>query len=424
VTGGAEMTRAASALVVVVALGVFVASWSLLHHGFLDRDQISDTGIYQSYGDAIALGAVPYRDFKLEYPPGALPAFILPSLGHEGDRAAYDRWFDREMALCGCLALLGTALCLRALRAGPLRTIGALGFFAVSPLLIGSVVLSRFDFWPTALAILALAALLFERPLPAAVLLGCAISAKLWPAALLPLFAVSLLRTRGARAAAIWVADVVAVMAAIFVPFAVIAPGGIGHSFHAQFARPLQLESLGSAILIAVNHAAGTTPHLTTSFGSQNLTGPGTHAAALVTTFAGLVALAAVWVLFARGPATGARLAAHSATAVAALLAFGKVFSPQFVIWLVPFVLVVGGLRGVGAGALLAAVLVLTQTWFPRHYWDLTRFAPTPSGELLARDLCVVALFVVLAWPGLQHEMLGEHRSRLEALQRVRAEID
>ena len=412
-------------IAVVVALGLFIGSWSLLHHGSLSHDQISDTGTYQSYGDAIAgHGAAPYRDFNLEYPPGALPVFILPSLGHEGDRAAYDRWFDREMALCGCLALLGTALCLRALRAGHARTTAAFAFFGVSPLLIGSVVLSRFDFWPVALAVLALAALLSDRPLPAAVLLAAAIGAKLWPAALLPLFAASLVRTRGVRAAAIWTADVVAVLAAIFVPFAVISPGGLWHSFHAQFARPLQIESLGSAILIAVHHAAGTTPQLATSFGSQNLTGPGAHAAAVVTTVAGVLALAAVWILFARGPATGARLAVHSAAAVAALLAFGKVFSPQFVIWLVPFVLVVGGLRGIAAGALLTAVLGLTHAWFPLHYWELTRFVPRQSGELLARDLCVVALFVVLAWPALQHEVLGEHRSRLEALQRVRAEIE
>jgi len=408
----------------VVALGLFIGSWSLLHHGSLSQGQISDTGTYQSYGDAIAAhGAVPYRDFRLEYPPGALPMFILPSLGHEGDRAAYARWFDREMALCGCLALLGTALCLRALRAGPVRTTAALAFFGVSPLLIGSVVLSRFDLWPAALAILALAALLSDRPLPAAILLGAAIGAKLWPAALLPLFAASLVRTRGRRAAAIWGVDVVAVLAAIFVPFAVISPSGLSHSFHAQLARPLQVESLGSAILIALKHAAGTTPQLATSFGSQNLSGSGAHAAAVVTTILGVLALTAVWVLFARGPATRARLAVHCAAAVAALLAFGKVFSPQFVIWLVPFVLVVGGLRGLAAGALLTAVLGLTHAWCPRHYWDLTRFVPTQSGELLARDLCVVALFVVLAWPELQHEVLGEHRSRLEALKRVRTEI-
>jgi hypothetical protein len=419
------MTRAAWVALVVVALCLFVLSWSLLHHGSLGRGQIVDTATYQSYGDAIARGAVPYRDFKLEYPPGALPVFVLPSLGHEGDRAAYDRWFDRELALCGCLALLGTALCLRALRAGPIRTAVALGFFGVSPLLVGSVVLTRFDFWPPALAIFALAALLHDRPVPAAVLLGSAIGAKLWPAAILPLFVVWLVKTRGPRMAAAWSGGVAAALAAIFLPFAVVAPGGVGHSFHSQIARPLQLESLGSATLIAVHRVAGTTLHVTGSFGSQNLTGPGAHAVELVTTIAGLLALVAVWALFARGPATGARLATHCAAAVAALLAFGKVFSPQFVIWLVPFVLLVGGLRGLAAGALLAAVLGLTHAWFPHHYWALAQgFAPTQAGELLARDLCVVALFVVLVWPGLQHEMLGEHRSRIEALQRVRTQID
>jgi len=419
------MTRAVWAARVAIAICLFLLSWSLLHQGSLGSGQITDTGTYQSYGDSVAGGAVPYRDFKLEYPPGALPVFILPSLGHEGDQAAYDRWFDREMALCGCLALLGTALCLRALRAGATRTAAALGFFGISPLLIGSVTLTRFDFWPVALAIFALAALLWDRPAPAAILLGCAIGAKLWPAAIAPLFIIWLVRTRGPRIAALWTAGATAVVAAIFLPFAVIAPGGVGHSFHAQLARPLQIESLGSAVLIAAHYVAGTTVHVTDSFGSQNVAGSGAHAVELVTTIAGLLSLVAVWILFARGPATAARLAVHSAAAIAALLAFGKVFSPQFVIWLVPFVLLVGGLRGIAAALLLAAVLGLTHAWFPHHYWDLAdRFALTQSGELLARDLCVVALFVVLAWPRLQHDLLGEHRSRLEALQRVRTQID
>jgi hypothetical protein len=419
------MTHAAWAARVALAICLFLLSWSLLHQGSLGSGQITDTGTYQSYGDAVARGAVPYRDFKLEYPPGALPVFIVPSLGHEGDQTAYDRWFDREMALCGCLALLGTALCLRALGAGATRTAAALGFFGISPLLIGSVVLTRFDFWPVALAVFALAALLGDRPLPAAILLGCAIGAKLWPAAIAPLFIIWLFRTRGPRVAALWTAGAAAVVGAIFVPFAVLSPGGIGHSFHAQLARPLQIESFGSAVLIAAHYVAGTSVHVINSFGSQNVSGSGAHAVEVVTTIVGLLSLLAVWVLFARGPATAARLAVHSAAAIAALLAFGKVFSPQFVIWLVPFVLLVSGLRGVVAASLLAAVLALTHAWFPHHYWDLANhFALTQTGELLARDLCVVALLVVLAWPGLQHEVFGEHRSRLEALQRVRTQVD
>jgi uncharacterized membrane protein len=418
------MTRTPAAALIVVPLCLFFLCWSLLHVGWLNRGQITDTGVYQRYGDAIVHGDVPYRDFEVEYPPGALPAFVLPSLGHEGDRSAYDRWFDREMLLCGFLALLGTALCLAALKAGPVRTAAALGVFALSPVLLGSVVLTRFDLWPAALAVLALATLLWRRYVAAAVLLGLAIGAKLWPLVLLPLAIVWLVRTRGPRAAAYWSGGVLAVLALVFLPFVVLSPGGIGHSFHVQLARPLQLESLGGSILIAVHHIAGTTLGTATTYGSQNLLGPGTKAVALATSIAGPLALAIVWAAFARGQATPERLVTHAAAAVAILLAFGKVFSPQYLMWLVPFVLLVPGLRGVSAAALLVAALMLTQSWFPHHYWALANsLASVQSAELLARNLFVLALAVVLVWPRSEHEMLGEHRSRLEALQRVRPQV-
>ena len=419
------MTRAGSAALVAAALGIFLGSWALLHHGTLGRAQITDTGVYEKYGDAVADGQVPYRDFRLEYPPGAVPVFVLPSLGHEGNRAAYDRWFERLMALCGCLALIGVALVLRALGASAPRTAAALGIAAISPLLLGSVVLTRFDFWPAALAVLALAALLHERLVLAALALGAAIAAKLWPAVLAPLVFAHVWRTRGPRAAVLWAAGLVAVDAAIFLPFAVLSPSGLRASFHTQIARPLQLESLGSAVLVALHHVAGIHVHVVSTFGSQNLAGTGTHAAEIATTVAEALALVAVWGLYARGPASGERVVTHAAAAVAVLLAFGKVFSPQFAIWLVPLVPLVRGRRGVAASALLTATLVLTQLYFPRHYWSLAiGLAPRESWIVLARDLAVLALAAVLAWPRLEHEPLGEGRALLEALQRVRTQVE
>jgi hypothetical protein len=215
------------------------------------------------------------------------------------------------------------------------------------------------------------------------------------------------------------------VEAAIFLPFAINSPGGLRASFHAQIARPLQLESLGGSVLVALHHLFGTKLHVVTTYGSQNLTGTGAHAAEVVTSVAGVLAVLTVWVLYARQPADGERLVAHAAAAVAAVLAFGKVFSPQFVIWLVPLVPLVRGRRGVAAGGLLASALVLTQLWFPHHYWALADgFAQRESWELLARDLAILALAAVLAWPRLEHEPLGEGRALLEALQRVRTQVE
>jgi uncharacterized membrane protein len=349
--------------------------------------------------------------------------FVLPALGHEGDRAAYDRWFDRLMSLCGCLAIVGTGIGLRALGAGVARTGAALLAMAVTPLLLGPVMLTRYDWWPAALAVLALAALLHERLALSAVGLAAAIAAKLWPAVLAPLGVVYFWRTRGARAALEWAAVVVVTDAAIFVPFGVASPGGLRHSFHAQLARPLQLESLGGAVLIAFHHVFGTSLHVVTTFGSQNVAGTGARAAEIATTVAGVLALLAVWALFARGEMTRQRVATYAAASVAVVLAFGKVFSPQFVIWLIPLVPLT---PSIAANVLLLAALALTQAWFPRHYWSLaTDLRPRESWFLLARDLCVAALAAVLVWPRRsEHEALGEGRARLEALQRVRTQVE
>src|SRR5580765_5377339 len=73
------------ALILALALLLFVGVWAALHAGFYTRSQIVDTPVYQRYGDAIAHGQVPYRDFGIEYPPGALPVFALPALSHSGE---------------------------------------------------------------------------------------------------------------------------------------------------------------------------------------------------------------------------------------------------------------------------------------------------------------------------------------------------
>jgi hypothetical protein len=86
-----------------------------------------------------------------------------------------------------------------------------------------------------------------------------------------------------------------------------------------------------------------------------------------------------------------------SAAALVAFVALGKVLSPQFLIWLVPAVPLVAGLRGLRAATLLVGALVLTQLWFPSRYWDLARELDAfPSLLVLARDVVLVALLVVL----------------------------
>jgi Glycosyltransferase family 87 len=385
-----------------IALIVFGASWGLLHKGFYRHDQIVDTPVYQNYGDAIANGKVPYRDFGLEYPPAALPVFVVPSLirSPEGDLNAYRTWFEVEMVVAGELGVLFVLAALLSLEAGPVRLALALGFAALAPLLLGSVVLTRFDLWPAALTAAALAAVLAGRDRLGAGVLGLAVAAKLYPLVLVPIACAWIWRRSGRRSALVSLAVFASVVLACFLPFVVLAPHGVWDSLTRQTGRPLQIESLGAGVLLVLHQVAGTGITMRSSHGSQNLAGSGPDALATIQTVLQALAVIGIWIWFGRGPAERDRLVRACAAAVCAFIAFGKVLSPQFLIWLVPLVVLVRGRRGLAAGALFALALVLTQLWFPFRYWDLAlHFAALPSWLVLARDLVLLALLAVLVWP-------------------------
>lgn len=389
------------ALAGVAAATLFVVSWSLLGVGFYARDRIVDTPVYERYGSAMADGEVPYRDFRPEYPPAALPTFLVPALvqqeeGHDGFAPAF-AWL---MAACGVAAVVLTAVSLRALEAEPVRLAAALGFVALAPLALGSVVLSRYDLWPAALVAGALAALLSGRNRLGSGVLGLAVAAKVYPVVLAPLAAVWIWRRRGRREALVAGAVFAAVLAACFVPFLLVAPDGVAASLWRQLSRPLQIETLGASVAIVLHGLGAVEAQIVGSHGSQNLGGAAGTAIGLVHTVVQTAALLALWLAFARGAATGERLVRYAALALVVFVALGKVLSPQFLVWLLPLVPLVAGRRGLAASALLGAALVLTQLWFPFRYWDYARELDAGVAWLvLVRDLVLLALAAVLALP-------------------------
>jgi hypothetical protein len=380
-------------LAAVAAAALFLASWGVLHTAWYDEGEIVDIPVYETYGNAMEAGSVPYRDIRPEYPPGALPVFVLPALLSD-DQEGFRDVFEWLMAACGAAMVLLTGVALAGLRATRSRTVFVLAFAACFPLLLGSVVLTRFDLWPAVLVAGALAALVHGRDRVGFGVLGAAVAVKLYPAVLVPVAAAYVWRRRGRREAIVCLGLLAALIALVFLPFLVVAPGGVAHSIGRQLSRPLQIESLGSALYLAAHHLLGIDVEMRSGHGSQNLHATGTGVAAAVFSLVQIGALVWIW---SRRPGTAEALVRWSAAALVAFVALGKVLSPQFLIWLVPAVPLVAGLRGLRASMLLAGALVLTQLWFPSRYWDLARDLDLlPSLLVFARDVVLVVLLVTL----------------------------
>ena len=374
-----------------LAVAAFLVAFGALHFGFYARGVLMDTPVYERYGDAIVHGAaLPYRDFGVEYPPGALAVFAPPSLvAASGDFPVYRQAFEWLMLVCGAGAAAIVGLVSR-------RVAPAL-FAGLAPLLLGPVVVSRFDLWPALLAVGGLAAVALGRPRLGTLVLGLAFAAKIYPGVLVPLALAYVWRRRGRREAAICAGVAAGAAIVVFLPFVVLSPHGVWSSISGQASRPLQIESLGAALLLGAHQAWGLPIEQVNSHGSDNLGGSTADAFATLHGIAAPLVVLALWIAFARGEATRERLFRYAAAAVCAFIVFGKVLSPQYLIWLIPLVPLV---RSRAAWGLFAAALLLTQLWFPHRYLDLAYgFDPRSSWLVLARDLVLVALLLVLVWP-------------------------
>jgi uncharacterized membrane protein len=354
--------------------------------------------LYQGFAQAVFDGHVPYRDFFMEYPPGALVVFLPADLFGAGH---YNATFKALMALCGAATIMLLAWLLVQLGVTRPRLWAALALFALSPLALGPISLNTYDAWPALLTVVALVLLVLSLPVAAFAVLGLAFAAKVYPVVLIPPALVFVGRTAG-RAAAVRAGSVFAAVAAlVIVPFLALAPHGLAESFRAQAARALQVESLGGSLLGVADRIgwySATVVHRTGHAISYDLVGSLPRTLAALSSVAQAVAVLLVAWLYVRGRDEPQRLAVAFAAAVAGFLAFTRFFSPQYLVWLVPFVVLLEPL----AWLLTAAALVVAQVWF-FHYTDV--FALGGYIWLVAlRDLLVIVLFVALCLRAVEDE--------------------
>jgi uncharacterized membrane protein len=368
--------------------------------------------VFQLYGDRVLHGKIPYRDFSLEYPPGALPPLVVPSFFPSGDYDKAFMWFELVCGLA-CIVFVAIAMATPAVRAR--RAYSAVAITALAPLALGPLTLQRFDLWATAFCIGGLAALVHSRNRLAFAALGVGTAAKIFPAVLVPLGYLYVARRRGVREARRGLVAFVLALVVVVGPFLVLGPGGVRFSLTRQTGRALQIETLGSSALLAAHSLGAYAAHSDFGSGSWNLEGTLPDALAALQTAVQLAAVLLVWIVFARGSRSREQLVVGSAAAVAVWAVFGKVLSPQYLLWLLPLVALVVGRRPTKLAfpAVLVAALGLTQAVYPGRYDALTGLASFPIWLLVARNVLLIvlaaALVIRLQRESVPQEVGGEH---------------
>lgn len=377
---------------VVVAAAAFLVSCAIARGGFFSSADPGDVLRYHEFADLLRQHQLPYRDFYMEYPPGAIPWFLAPFV--LGGVAGYVMAFKVTVAVAGVALVVVAGLILGLLDRSPDRDVLVLGSLVALPVALGAVVLNRYDLWPTLVVAGALAALLAERDRTGFALLGIGTAIKIFPLVVVPVAVLHVWRQRGTGALRSAVAWGVVAFAVVVLPFAALAPGGLGYSVKTQVIRKLQLESLGASFLLAADklgaYAGSIVPGKP---GSLDLSGGLPNALGVLTTLVFLLALAVIVLVYLRAPESDELLVLGFAASITAFVAFSKVVSPQFLVWLVPVVPLARG-RRLLTTALLVTILVLTQI---EVVWEHPlRHFEWPVWVLLGRNLLLVALFAVL----------------------------
>lgn len=376
-----ELAAPALALAGLYALATTVGPFS--------DTTVNDLFVYRTYADLLAAGQLPYLDFGFEYPPlAALPLWLAGLPGR--DEATYAVSFA---LLIGAFVLAVQWLAAQ-LAGGGRAGVTVAWLLALTPVLIGASLRTHFDAIPIALALAGLLALARERTSIGFVLLALGTMTKLFPA-LLAGAALVWLVARGERRAALRGGAIfAAVVVAISLPF---AGDGYVDALRFHLERPVQIESTPATVLFALGDSEVTGTNLRPDrFKSNGLDGGAADTVEALFSIVLALALAAILALAARRPDVR-HLVLCGFAALLAFVALGKVYSPQYVIWLAPFAALAWVWRERLVASLTAGAIVLTQAEFPSRYFDLINEREDVIRIVAARNALTLAALITLA---------------------------
>lgn len=352
-----RVSPARRAVEIGVRILLAVVVWAFLGDVFW-----GDVVHFASVTAPVSLHHLPYRDFLWEFPPLSLLPALLAHLGGSLYAAAFT---------AAMIALeYGSLEVLR--RGFPQRAAALAGWWHVAVLPLAAFTWFRLDFLSVVFAAAGVVALVKARPVGRWAVLGFA--AKLWPAVLV----VGLVVQRRMRSAALAVAG----CAAVVVAWWVWAPQGLGTFLEYRKGGGLQVEST----LGAVRLLAGSLPKVVSGAWVVNDGGWGWVDPAGMALVA-LAVVAIVW--WSRRHVLDPVRVCGFLTVM--LLVTSRILSPQYLVWVAPFAVLLAAQGDRRVGVLYAVSASLTLAVLLGYDSFLAGNAAL-AALAVARNLVLVAL--------------------------------
>jgi hypothetical protein len=389
-------TRGSIQLLLLVVLVTRVGALYFADHpdnyGTPGTKIVGDVDVYQRWADEIVdEGRAPYSEVAIEYPPGVLPFTLAAKIGPD---SAYRKAFILLMLLFDLAGLWGIYSIGR--RRGTL--LGAwLWAFAVPA--IGPILYLRLDLIPAVATIWALERASRGSWAASGGWLGFGIVAKIYPLLILPLVALM------ARRKFLVIAGAAAVVVVALAPFVRSLDSLFTSVIEYHADRGLQVESSWAAGLQLAEHF-GYPIGIEYTFGAFHLVSAVSPTLKTIADGASLAALGAgiaFAIRFARRD-DSTLMAEVSFATMALVLAFGTVFSPQFMVWLLALAAIVACNDRSHLVVPALAVLplcALTQFIYPFAYDQLIiggDWRLVARLAVAARDAGVLAIGVAAFW--------------------------
>jgi uncharacterized membrane protein len=372
-------------LTLTFAFTMVVMPWS--------DQRVHDLPVYTFDASWFLEGKLPYRDVQFEYPPLAAPALALPGIAGT-DETSY-RWAFGALMLALGFWMLALVRKLARETGGDERV--AVLALVLAPLAMGGLIRNHFDLLPVAMTVAALVLILRGRTVGGFGVLGLAVMTKGFPLVVAPV-AIAWLLGRGERREAVRGTLVLVAVVAVLAGAAVaLSPSGALDSIRYQTDRPVQVESLPSFGLRALDALGGAHAIPVASYRSDGLasTASGQVVAASAAVGAAALALLVMGAARRRDPRT---LVLASLGAVAAFATFGKVLSPQYLVWTLPLAALALAWRRWALGGVLVGATVLTFVEFPSQYLALTEGRAFPLAVVAMRDALLIVAVGLVVW--------------------------